>query len=351
MAKADKKIAVYRIINKVSGSYYVGSSTNLYERWRTHRNKLRAGVHPNPKLQASWRKHGEGAFAFVILAEFGSARDMEACEEALLLDCVSDPLCCNLSTSATTPWRNKGPLHPNYGKTHSDSVKAGLREAATKQWALSDPRTGTTHSEETRAKISEKVQVALSEGRGGKFVPSEETRIKMAAALMGNQNAKGHERTEEHRRKLSEANMGNTNFLGKTHSPETREKMGRAVVALSPDGVEHAYATITLLREAMELTPPTVHRALDSQTHLTKGRYAGWLFYYVENGRPATQAVPEEYADLPRTRTEAKRLGARKYFTGEPCTHGHIAPRYTKGQCVVCAADEQRARASTNPKT
>ena len=38
----------------------------------------------------------------------------------------------------------------------------------------------------------------------------------------------------------------------------------------------------------------------------------------------------------PKTRAEAKALGAKYYFTGEPCKHGHIAPRKTKGSCVEC---------------
>lgn len=40
--------------------------------------------------------------------------------------------------------------------------------------------------------------------------------------------------------------------------------------------------------------------------------------------------------NLPRTRAEAKASGATHYFTGEPCKHGHIAPRKTKGACVEC---------------
>ena len=40
--------------------------------------------------------------------------------------------------------------------------------------------------------------------------------------------------------------------------------------------------------------------------------------------------------NLPKTRAEAKALGATHYFTGEPCKHGHIAPRKTKGACVEC---------------
>ena len=40
--------------------------------------------------------------------------------------------------------------------------------------------------------------------------------------------------------------------------------------------------------------------------------------------------------NLPKTRSEAKAQGAKFYFTGEPCKHGHIAPRKTKGACVEC---------------
>lgn len=41
-------------------------------------------------------------------------------------------------------------------------------------------------------------------------------------------------------------------------------------------------------------------------------------------------------AQLPKTRKEAQELGVKYYFTGEPCKHGHIAPRKTKGSCVEC---------------
>jgi 5-methylcytosine-specific restriction endonuclease McrA len=40
--------------------------------------------------------------------------------------------------------------------------------------------------------------------------------------------------------------------------------------------------------------------------------------------------------NLPKTRAEAKAAGAKYYFTGDPCKHGHIAPRKTKGSCVEC---------------
>lgn len=40
--------------------------------------------------------------------------------------------------------------------------------------------------------------------------------------------------------------------------------------------------------------------------------------------------------EYPKTRAEAKATGAKYYFTGEPCKHGHVALRKTKGACVEC---------------
>lgn len=41
---------------------------------------------------------------------------------------------------------------------------------------------------------------------------------------------------------------------------------------------------------------------------------------------------------LPITRTEAKRRGATRYFTGKPCSKGHCAPRWAASyECCVCA--------------
>lgn len=37
-------------------------------------------------------------------------------------------------------------------------------------------------------------------------------------------------------------------------------------------------------------------------------------------------------------RAEAKKKGRKTYFTGKPCKHGHVAPRYTQtGLCTECS--------------
>lgn len=51
------------------------------------------------------------------------------------------------------------------------------------------------------------------------------------------------------------------------------------------------------------------------------------------------------------TRAEAKARGLKRYFTGEPCKHGHIAERYVAdGRCMVCSAERVAARYRLDPE-
>jgi group I intron endonuclease len=272
---------IYWIKNTQNGNFYVGSSTQRYVRWKTHKNKLRAGNHHCRHLQAAWNKYGEAAFEFSVVEKVLEESDLQAAEDRWLSQHVGKPHCYNHGTRSGAPMRGLfGAANPRFGSSLPEERKQQLRTAAQRQWETSDPRTGRTHTDEARAKISERVQAALAAGGGGKFIPSEETRAKMSAALKGNQNAKGHVRTEEQRRRLSEAAMGNQHWLGRTHSAASRAKMGRAIIAISPDGEQTQYATITELRGALDMTPTTVHRAIQSGRPLAKGPRAGWKFAY-----------------------------------------------------------------------
>ena len=58
--------------------------------------------------------------------------------------------------------------------------------------------------------------------------------------------------------------------------------------------------------------------------------------------------------NYPKTRAEAKETGATHYFTGAPCTRGHIALRKTKGVCVECMKEDwavDNAKRSEKPKS
>lgn len=59
---------VYQIYNTVTGKRYVGSTiTDFNKRWIIHKCLLRKNQHHSPYLQASFNKHGEDSFEYIIL--------------------------------------------------------------------------------------------------------------------------------------------------------------------------------------------------------------------------------------------------------------------------------------------
>ena len=58
--------------------------------------------------------------------------------------------------------------------------------------------------------------------------------------------------------------------------------------------------------------------------------------------------------EYPNNRADAKATGAKFYFTGLPCSRGHIALRKTKGSCVECMKEDWKTdneKRKEKPKT
>ena len=274
---------IYWIKNRVNGKFYVGSTTQRHVRWRTHRTKLRAGTHHCRHLQAAWDKYGGKNFQFAVVERVLDGSLLEAAEDRWLVEHVGKPHCYNHGRSSKAPWRGTlgMGLSPMTGKKLSKSAKAALREAAFAQWKTADPRTGRKHSAEAKEKISAKVRKAVSEGRGGCFIPSEETRRKMSEALKGNQSAKGYKRTDAEKRAISERMKGNQTWAGRKYSEESKEKMGRPVRMISPEGDGTVYPRTTAIKDKFGIFLPTIQRSVRSGKPLAKGPYKGWRFEYV----------------------------------------------------------------------
>ena len=51
------------------------------------------------------------------------------------------------------------------------------------------------------------------------------------------------------------------------------------------------------------------------------------------------------------TSAEAKAQGLKRYFTGNPCNHGHIAERFVSSrECIGCAKEKNAAQYAKNPE-
>lgn len=130
------KTGIYEIVNLINWKRYLGSSANIYYRWKSHRSKLEQGNHCNTILQNAYNKYGVENFKYNIVLE------LEIDNLLIIEQWYLDNTDCEY----------------NVCKTVSSVMK------------------DRKHSESSRKKISEKLKG---------HVLSEETRRKISKALSG----------------------------------------------------------------------------------------------------------------------------------------------------------------------
>jgi hypothetical protein len=106
----DKVCGTYYIRNLINQKYYVGSSHDIYTRWKTHLRQLRNGIHHCAHLQKSWNKYGENSFEFIINQRFdlGLAKKELFAYEQAEIDGVPKNLIYNSNSIAGKPPRMEG---------------------------------------------------------------------------------------------------------------------------------------------------------------------------------------------------------------------------------------------------
>lgn len=230
-------MGIYKIINVVNNKFYIGSAVNFSRRKARHFSELRNNKHNNRWLQASWNKHGEQAFIFVIVEEVADKFSLLDAENKWLKDHVGKDYCYNIGVDATAPMLGfSGEKSPTWGR------KRTTRELTAQNWA------GKRHSEESKQKIKTSL--------------------------------KGHHVSAATRAKISQSLSGEGNYWYGKQRPDHALKVGKPVIATGPDGQEILYRSITALRDEMNIKPPTVNRALKSGKSLSRGPYKGWSFRY-----------------------------------------------------------------------
>ena len=142
--KTENNAGVYCIINKVNDKMYVGSSTNIKNRWREHKRALRNGCHVNPYLQKVWNKYGEESFEFKVIAY--TDPDEAIVLEQYILDNYFHLFEYNIAKNATAPM---------LGRKMSKKAKVKISEANRRRIGENNPNFGKHHTEETRHKMSE----------------------------------------------------------------------------------------------------------------------------------------------------------------------------------------------------
>lgn len=147
----NKISGIYKIINKINGKFYIGSSIDIKSRFYNHKSQLNKNIHDNQHLQNAWNKYKKDNFDFIIIKLCESSNLIV--EEQKELDIwVNKDECYNLSPSADVPMR---------GIPRSDEVKQkiSLNQKGKPKWTekqkkqMSIDRKGRKHSTETIKKF------------------------------------------------------------------------------------------------------------------------------------------------------------------------------------------------------
>jgi hypothetical protein len=197
---------IYKIINKINGKYYVGSSDNIKRRWYNHKIELNKNQHNNKYLQRAWNKYGENNFDFIIVESVNDDDLLNIEQKYLNIINNNRNISYNISTDSKSPMK---------GNHHSEESKEKIRICST----------GRKHSLQSKLKIS--------------------------MSKKGIKNPKlGRNMSEK-----------NNPMYGKHHSNESKEKsrishLGKYDGIKNPNyGKKHSYITKQKISEALKGKP------------------------------------------------------------------------------------------------
>ena len=70
------KSGIYKIANKGTGDFYIGSAVNLNSRISIHKSTLKNNVHHNIILQRIYNKYGLDKLSFEVIEYINNKKDL-----------------------------------------------------------------------------------------------------------------------------------------------------------------------------------------------------------------------------------------------------------------------------------
>lgn len=209
---------IYCIKNKLNNKRYIGSTLNIDQRFKSHKQQLNSRVHPNIPAEDY---NTLDDFDFTIIEE---------CDESIRIERESHWIDhFNTSNKDYSALYNKekpdgSDKHiPDYQRQIISETFKGRTDLVGEKNGMY----GKHHSEESKEKMSK----TKKENYTGK------TEIQMLA-MYGNKFGLGTHRSDDAKRRISEANKGNgykhvgnlNGMYGKHHTAQAKEKMKQAAV-------------------------------------------------------------------------------------------------------------------------
>jgi group I intron endonuclease len=177
---------IYKILNSVTGRYYIGSAVNFNTRKSHHFGKLRRNVHDNNYLQRAFNKYGEDSFSFIVMEYVADKSKLIEREQYYL-----------------------------------DNLKPCERDIGYNICPTAGNLLGYKPSKQTKEKISAGLIGNVPWNKGKKGIYSDDTLEKMAQARRG--------KTSWMKGKTGILSGDKNPMWGKKHSEATRTKIGEAL--------------------------------------------------------------------------------------------------------------------------
>lgn len=137
MPYAEDFAGIYRIVDGITKTCYVGQSKRLKKRIAEHFRLLRLGIHPNPHIQVAFDAAGEDNFFSEIEVFCEDPMELDLIEEAFLTGEAKfddSPDLFNISSTAKKPMQ--GRLHSDKTKRQISEAKRGRKDHVTNDYRL-----------------------------------------------------------------------------------------------------------------------------------------------------------------------------------------------------------------------
>lgn len=173
-------MGIYAIKNTINDKIYIGMSTGLRCRLKTHYHKLIAGKHPNDHLQSSVNRNGIENFYFELLEVHDDATD----KELLIRECYYQTL---YKSTDNDFGYNIQLVDVNGSVRHSDETKRKISTKGRGRTITEETRIRMSAASSIKGRISEQGRANLSKGQMGKKLKLE-TKDKLSKINSGNKN-------------------------------------------------------------------------------------------------------------------------------------------------------------------
>src|SRR5882762_5252844 len=117
---------IYKILNKETDKFYIGSAINVERRWSRHKHDLNNSKHANIHLQRAWIKYWSISFEFIIL-EICNEEDLLIHEQHYLnlTECFNLNIGYNLTPTAGS---SKGVKHSEETRKRMSDAKKQMTQ-------------------------------------------------------------------------------------------------------------------------------------------------------------------------------------------------------------------------------